>query len=269
MSDQSINAPSNMPNASKIAVWYFGTDALLEGEALCFNADYGTATDADGNRSSIVERPTITNANNFAGVVVQPKEANAAGATTPDLVELYIPGSVCNVYTLVDTVINVGAITALSNTADAGQFYTGGLPGRGTATPLQTVTAGSGSLCLAKLQDGPESGLVQHFPLTTASGGATSVGAFGTVRFTGTADLDADVTFTVADGTYVGQRYLILMAGTPAADDVVVTVTTGIQNVDANTALATAEFDAAGDSLLLEWTGVAWQCQAWTGVTIA
>lgn len=132
-----------------VFAFYEGTDALEQGEGLCYNDDFGTATEADGRRCNRVERPTAANNRNFAGVTAR----RYAASSTPQLVELYAPGSKCVPVALaVDTVIGVGLLTFTvagrydvganyGLKTDAGRFYTGKFRGRGSAIPRQTKTA--------------------------------------------------------------------------------------------------------------------------------
>jgi hypothetical protein len=137
--DQSVNGHVKQANVKLAFVWYAGADALFEGEGVCYNTDYGTATAVDGRRNNMVERPTTTNNGAFAGVAARNYSAKAGG----QFIEIYEPGSKGVKIALgVDTVLNTGLLTftAGSNTA-GGRFYTGKYVGRGSAIPRQTVTA--------------------------------------------------------------------------------------------------------------------------------
>lgn len=139
MTDHSVNAPQTAPNPIVEWVWYEGTDALYEGQGVCYNTDYGTAADADARRANRVERPTITNNRAFAGVAARDYKARSTG----QLIEIYIPGSKgINIAIAVDTVIDTGVLTFIAGSIgnQRGTFYTGRFPGRGSATPRQTVT---------------------------------------------------------------------------------------------------------------------------------
>jgi len=129
-------------------VWYGGTDAIFQGEGVCFNFDYGTATEADGSRRNRVERPSTTNNRHFAGVSRADHTAQAGG----QFIEINKPGSTCMVALGVDTMLDTGILTCQAAGA-AGRFSDAGFPGRGSIVPLQTVTAvlertvdGTGSL---------------------------------------------------------------------------------------------------------------------------
>lgn len=130
-------------------VFYEGSDALLRGLGMCYNRDYtvsgGAATDNEGRRDKRVERPTNANSRNFAGVVDQGYDAVTGG----QWIIIYEPGSVADVAIGDDVVINTGIITCSCSVGDSGRFVLGGLPGRGSAVPLQTNA--SGTLASVKL----------------------------------------------------------------------------------------------------------------------
>ena len=140
-------SPIQDGNAVRESVWYGGVDALYEGEAVCFNTDYGTATSFDGNRANRVERPSTSNNQSFAGVAARDYSANSGG----QFVEINCPGSRgVNIALGVDTVLDTGLLSFCVNGkndigtqtgTDGGRFFTGKFPGRGSAIPRQTVTA--------------------------------------------------------------------------------------------------------------------------------
>jgi len=149
MVDVSVNGHEKLAQGIKQSVWYEGTDALFQGEGVCYNTDYGTATEADARRGHRVERPTVSNNTAFAGVAVADYSASSTGRA----IEIYVPGSKSVPVALaVDTVLDTGLIsfTAAGRynkqatdglLTEAGRFYTGHYLGRGTAVPRQTVTA--------------------------------------------------------------------------------------------------------------------------------
>ncbi|GAG19484.1 unnamed protein product, partial [marine sediment metagenome] len=56
--DASLNGYEKQNNAKIGWVWFEGTTALLEGQGVCYNFDYGTAPgSADGRRYNRVELP--------------------------------------------------------------------------------------------------------------------------------------------------------------------------------------------------------------------
>jgi hypothetical protein len=131
----SINAHRAKPRANIELVWYEGDDALYEGEGVCYNSDYGTATTADARRTNHVERPSSSNNRRFAGVAARDYKARLGG----QMVEINNPGSVCNIALGADTVVDTGMLTCQAGGA-AGRFSDAGFIGRGSAIPLQTVT---------------------------------------------------------------------------------------------------------------------------------
>lgn len=137
--DSSVN--SHQKGADRIVkwVWFEGTDALYEGEAVNYNTDYGTATAIDGRRANRVERPSTSNSKAFAGVAARDYAAQSGG----QFVEINCPGSKGVLIALgVDTVIGTGLLTfQAGGGSGAGRFYTGKYAGRGSAIPRQTVTA--------------------------------------------------------------------------------------------------------------------------------
>jgi len=138
--DASLNGYVKQANVVVGYFWYEGADALAQGEALCFNTDYGTATAIDGRRHNHVERPSASNNRAFAGVVARDCQARAGG----QFVECYLPGSKGVLIALaVDAVINTGVLTFTAGASGShrGRFYSGKFLGRGSAIPRQTVTA--------------------------------------------------------------------------------------------------------------------------------
>lgn len=124
----------------KMRVWFTGTGALRRGQAVAWDAENGTAGDSDGDRGYKVVSPSAgTYALHFAGVTDRAYAANAQGQS----IDIWLPGSICQVAATVDTTINTGLLNCnISSTAAlAGLFYNGGLAGLGAAIPLQTVSA--------------------------------------------------------------------------------------------------------------------------------
>ncbi len=187
--NKSINSHISAENQILEVVWYEGTDALKEGEGLCYNADYGTATAANARRGNIVERPSSSNNNNFAGVAARNYSAVSTGGR---LIEICIPGSVCKVALGIDTVVNTGIVTCQAGGA-AGRFTFAGYKGRGSAVPLQTVTA-----VLERTVDGTGSLATDGVTLTVADSSDMSIG--DTVVFLGSEDEGASK--TIVAGKY-------------------------------------------------------------------
>lgn len=139
MTDQSVNAHIAAPNPIVERVWYSGTDALLEGEAVCYNTDYGTAATRTPSRANRVERPSTSNNFSFAGVAAQGYAARSTG----QFIEINVPGSKgVNIALGSNTVIDTGMLTfQVGGGSSAGRFVSMGFPGRGTAIPRQTQAA--------------------------------------------------------------------------------------------------------------------------------
>jgi len=140
MTDHSVNAPQASPNPIVEWVWYEGTDALFEGEGVCYNTDYGTAATRTPARANRVERPSTSNNTDFAGVAARDYKARSTG----QLIEINVPGSKgINIALGSNTVINTGMLTfQVGGGSGAGRFVSQGFPGRGSAIPRQTVAAG-------------------------------------------------------------------------------------------------------------------------------
>lgn len=122
-------------------VYYTGNGALDQGIGLCYDRDYTSAadlaTESHGLRDKRVELPSAGNANWFAGVTARSIKAVTGG----QWVEIYEPGSVCEIALCDDTVNGTTLYAASVTAADQGRFSRAGFPGRGCALALQTVTA--------------------------------------------------------------------------------------------------------------------------------
>ena len=266
---QAVNAPLGKADTFSKWVWFEGNGAtaqtLYRGMGCCYNWDYGTATANDPNRGNRVELPTILNARYFAGVLARDYVVPATGT----FVEIYTPGSVCAVRSKASTTIGVGILTCEAGGDYAGYFRYAGFEGAGSCVPLQTVdrgtTAGS---CLAALQVGPQSGLLEVVVAAVAGGAVVCmVGGVSVLTTVGAAELDAaHATFTMADGTIAGLRKkfkcIVDCGGTY---DFIVTVN-GIQ-LDGATALQTYVLDDEDDEGTLEWNAD-WYEKGRAGATV-
>lgn len=131
----------NQGNYMPRRVWFSGTTALLKGQGVCFDLDYlttntgETATDAWEKRANTVAVPSTSNNMAFAGVASRAYSAAAAG----QWIEIYEPGSVCEVLIEEAVTINSTMLTCVASGAAPGWFGRAGLPGRGSMIPLQTV----------------------------------------------------------------------------------------------------------------------------------
>ena len=226
MTSFAVNSPTKQNRTFSEWVWFESATALKEGQAVCYNWDYGTATDFDARRFNHVEPPTTLNANYFAGVSSRNYAANSGG----QFIEIYRPGSVCNIYVAVSTVRGTGILTFDVTDDYQGQFRYAGLEGEGSAQVMQTTTyVATAQTCMALLQSGLPSGGVEVVDIVNN-------GAIGTLMFGGTtlitgADLPGgNCTYTLADGTFTGQRKKFKVITTEiTSNDLVVTITTGIE----------------------------------------
>ena len=139
---------------------YKGTAALKKGFGMCFDFDYLTtdtgqaATDAFGARGlKVVEVPSVSNANRFAGVLTNSYPASTRGN---QIIELAMPGGCAMV---AQRVISTSGLTRITCIVDqtagdglSGMFGHGGLCGRGSAIALQTLAAATaGNLALTNV----------------------------------------------------------------------------------------------------------------------
>jgi len=239
-------------------VYYEGTDTLKEGYALCYNHDYGTAASEDEGRFFRVEKPSVSNALYFAGVVAPSGESKVG----PCYVDIILPGSYCNIWSYRSNTINAGRTTFC---AAQYYFYAAGFPGQGTAVAKQTIDRSStAGLCYAYLEEGPQSGGVEK---VTPSNGAMTIMGSGVTYFPVTTIATGNATYTLADGTYFKQRKAFFCEGTMTTNDIVVTVTTPSVPTAyaagplALTAYGTFTMDAVDEYLAAEWDGKGWVCQ--------
>jgi hypothetical protein len=238
-------------------VFFTGSTAVSKGMGYCYERDYysaatnETATDPCQKRDVRVELPSNANNLAFAGVAMHSYAAKTGG----QWIEIAEPGSVCKILTTVATVLASNTrVTCEAGGSNAGKFGTVGLPGRGTAITMQTDA--DGGLVLAFLQDGDESGLIENIT-PAAAGGAITPMVGGVTRFPTAVTLASDATCTLANGTYTGQRKVFECEATMTTNDIVITVTSGLQD-DRSTALATLSLDANGEDGVFEWLGGKW-----------
>jgi hypothetical protein len=266
MSSRATNAYVKQANTISEWVWLINAAAMYEGQGVCYNWDYGTASAADPRRYNCVELPTILNAPYFAGVLARP----AAISTTGQLVEIYRPGSVCQILAKKSLTIGVGRVTCQAGGTYAGYFTAEGFEGKGSAVPLQTLdTSATAALTLAVLEDGVQSGLTE---IVTGKDGGAAGGAItcmvGGVTHFATSTNGADCTFTLADGTQVGQKKRFVVDGTQTTHGVVITVTTGFK-LDQTTGITSVEGNTAARAFQVEWLGAAWYTRVNTFDTIS
>jgi hypothetical protein len=268
---QALNAHIEKAPASPLWVWFTGATALLEGQGVCYDFDSGTATAYDGKRINRVELPSQTNNRWFAGVAARPYAASAGG----QLIEIYGPGSTCNILSRVSNTLGVGRTTCIAGGTYAGYFDVAGFEGKGSAVALQTVnrsvTAGK---CMARLEEGPESGLIEYVDVVDNDAVVCMVG--GVTVVVGAAIGTGDCTFVLADGALPGQKKAFLVGTAVTSNDFVITVTSGIMgnaNADPSGALSTITMNAANEEVTLVWGGIGsagvWAVQTFAGATIA
>lgn len=262
MTSNALNAYEKQSPSRTTHVWFMGTGALLEGQAVCFNWDFGTATAEDGRRGNRVEPPTAANSLYFAGVAARDYSANSAGATRPQMIEIYEPGSYCNVLSKASTTIGVARltfeITAVVGTN--GTFIHEGLEGEGSCVPLQTIDRSStAGLCFVLLdRPGRPSGGFESVQMVDNT--AFVAMSHGTTGLIGATLGAGDAIETLIAGTVVGQRKRFIVIDTEVAtNDIVVTITNGRSAALADTSLETVTFAGAstvlGTSITLEWQG--------------
>lgn len=234
----------------KLLMAYFtGDDELKAGYGLCFDSDYGTASEVEGERAYRVEQASQDNNLNFAGVV----HPSCHGKTGPCEVMLIVPedGIPLPVWTDQDCTILETLLTLQVGTY---KFVAGGLRGRGTVKALQTVDrsgAGNEGVVLALPDTGMESGLVES--ITPPDDDAFDMMPGGVTRLQA-ADLgNGDATATVEDGTFPGMRKLIECEGTMDTNDVIVSVSHH-ETSDPEQLF----FDADGEDALLRWAQSEW-----------
>ncbi len=258
MTSFAVNAYEKQGAVFSQWVWFEGATALLEGQAVCFNFDSGTETDPDARRFARVEVPSITNSLYFAGVCSRPY----AASSTKQLIEIYLPGSICKVLVGSDTVLGAARLTfeITSVVATNGTFINEGMEGEGSCVPLQTTTFDTNAaLCLVKLDPpGRPSGGFETVQLVDQTAFvAMSVGTTGLI---GAALSTNDATEVLIAGTVNGQRKRFLIITTEiSTSDAVITITNGRSAALDDASLETVTFAGAstclGTSVTLEWTG--------------
>jgi hypothetical protein len=274
MTSHALNAYEKQSPSITEHVWFMGTGALLEGQAVCYNFDFGTAADVDGRRGNRVEPPSTTNNLYFAGVAARDYPANAAGATRPQLIEIYTPGSWCNVRSAASTTLGVGRLTfdITAVVATNGLFKYEGLEGEGSCVPLQTVDRSStAGLCFARLDPpGRPSGGVETVQLVDATAFVAMVG--GTTNVIGVAAGTSSPAEEILDGTKEGQRKkfeVITTAVTTNECRINIENDDGNDPADGTQDLDGVEIGAVGDQVVFEWAAGSWNIVGKNGITLA
>ena len=199
----------------KRRVWFTGTTALRKGQGVAYDADAGTAANVDGDRGYNVQLPTDgTSALSFAGVADRAYTANALGQS----IDIWIPGSFCEVAAIVDTAIQTASNNAVLNclisagTGLAGLFYNGGFAGLGAAMVKQTTTGNvtgssvDGSAAVAGTT-------VSKTGLFTGAAAGDSVAILASATTAGAAGATAGV-YTISSVTSADAAELDASAGT-------------------------------------------------------
>jgi hypothetical protein len=183
------------------------------------------------------------------------------------LIEIYRPGSTCNIYSGANSTIGVGLLTFDVTSSYEGYFRYEGLRGEGSAIPLQTVDRSStAGVCQALLLGGDPSGGVEVVQLVDNTAWVAMVG--GTTLIVGAAMAVGSPTEEVLDGTIEGLRKKVEVITTAVTTN---EAALDIENNDGITlaggALASCALGAIGDQVVLQWSGGVWRNMASTGVT--
>lgn len=255
MSNASINAHIKQARTISAWVWFNGDGALKEGQGVCYNWDYGTAATREARRTNEVEVPTILNAPYFAGVTARSYAAHSGG----QFVEIYLPGSTCNVWSTLSNTIGVGRTTcqAGAGVAAAGYFTLTGFPGRGSAIPLQTIDRSStAGLCLCLLEDGEQSGLVENITDYASAEAEAKVFMVGGVSYFGGSTATGAKTFALADGTKSGQKKGFVVRSSFSSEAVTVTPDSAGLKLARQASCANFVMETILDSIVLSWNGL-------------
>ena len=230
MRHRNLTQHYNKSPARKGQVWFPGTTAIKKGMGLCFepnligtNTGTDTATDKWGRRGNSVVVPSTTFNRYFAGVASQ----SYAASSTGQLIDIYEPGSICEIAVGLATAIGVSPamgtfLTCSASSADAGRFTLAGMPGRGSAIALETLArADGGDIALASWTGAA----------STAWTTVTTITATGIGTACGYDDDDIDATdfvvvilggSTTADGTVPVTTGEYAVATAPTADTITV-----------------------------------------------
>jgi len=130
--------------------WYAGTDSLKAGYVLCYDRDYGTASESELGRAWQMEQPAAGNLANMAGIVCKtPSKSGAAGKVT---IMEPTPGTIMPVWTDQSCTAHTTLLTV-----QASSYALGGLgEGPVVAIARQTVDRSStAGLVLAEILDVP------------------------------------------------------------------------------------------------------------------
>ena len=262
MVSHAINAHIKQSSTISEFVWFNGDVALKEGQGVCYEWDYeqdsavATKDDTvyDARRRNRVKIPTILNSQFFAGVAARPYAATTGG----QFIEIFLPGSTCNVWSTVSNTIGVGRTTcqAGAGIAAAGYFTLTGFVGRGSAIPLQTIDRSTPGLCMAYLEDGEESGLVENITDYAGAEAEAKVYMVGGVSYFGGSTATGAKTFVLADGTKVDQRKGFVVRSSFSSEALTISPTSPGVKLDGSTANTTIVMETILDFTILEWGGL-------------
>ena len=219
---------------------------------------------ADSLRGFVAALPTVSNKNSFAGVLSNSYNAKAAG----QIIELNCPAAGDQVFVYADGAVTIDTIL-WPRIAD-GKYSASlqGVLGKGAVRAKQT-TSGAGLVQAEWIcSDERDSGGVQT--LTATAGAVTSITKGGTTVITG-ASIASNMTATLANGDYIGQRTVIRIATTAITTSVfVLTVTSGIHRNKATynksfDTLTTLTMSAVGNQASLLWNGLSWVMESFAG----
>lgn len=237
-------------------VWFTGTTALKEGQAVCYDWDRGTQTAKDYRRLNYVEAPSTTNAQWFAGVADGAYSAKSTG----QVIRIFRPGSTCNIYTKADNTIGVGLLTFDVTSGYEGWFRYSGLRGEGSAIPLQTVDRGTDEgVCQALLLGGEPSGGVEVVQLVDNIAWVAMVGGTSLViGYAGTNHAAEEI----LDGTVEGLRKKVQIITTAVSTGgtciVDIENDDGLDPADGSQDLDGVYFTAVGAGVVFQWNGGCW-----------
>jgi len=232
------------PGPAGVAVsncYYEGSDVLKPGYLLCANSDSGTAANVQSDRWHRAEKPATGKLHNFMGVVAKGRSSFPA---EPNGRDIYLPGSVCEVFT--DQVCTIDS-TLL--TVQPGSYLAGGVgQGMVIGKALQTVDRSTvNGLVLCKLfginplndlggsdiipararttVQLPTKAIWENFDLNTLRANR-NLGSFLECDFTGPKDMptdemsftDTSSTITSISNAAVGELLLFTTADNEAAE---------------------------------------------------
>ena len=258
-----------------------------------------TLSTAADSRRLVVEKPSVYNNLHFAGVLADNYTANTGG----QWVQIYPPGSICNIK-LAASVADVHPEVSASGlnsgqilTFGVGKWYfkKAGLPGTGSATVLQNMSAAN--LCMAELQTGPQSGGYQEYTCYTGVVNATLAQSARALTRGGVTEVVSVIDgtnisaqsisanhYSLSAGDYVGQQKLIKMTTSACFSEgyLVVSIALATQvtatcivvasaigaTITARAVTATFSANSANSYLYTKWNGLAWEIQG-TGAVIA